>query len=171
MKNRAFTLIELLVVVLIIGILAAIAVPQYQKSVDKSRFAQLKLTAHAITNAQQAYYLANGKYATNLPDLDISFAQGTYRPSVATDGSKDAIDFDWGFCNMTNWLNTSACILNFPKTSYSVSFSGSGKVCAAETSSSRAQALCKDAIPNPSSVHDYAAGVYCSYACTVYIGI
>ena len=71
MKNRAFTLIELLVVVLIIGMLAAIALPQYQKAVWKSKNAQLKLLAKAYLDAQTSYYLANGKYAKSFSDLDI----------------------------------------------------------------------------------------------------
>ena len=69
--NKAFTLIELLVVVLIIGILAAIAVPQYQKAVAKTKFATLKNNVKSIYEAEKAYYLANGIYTTNLNDLDI----------------------------------------------------------------------------------------------------
>ncbi len=72
MKNKqAFTLIELLVVVLIIGILAAVAVPQYQKTVWKSRAAQLYTDAKALHEAKQVYYLANGTYATSFDELAL----------------------------------------------------------------------------------------------------
>ena len=71
--KRAFTLIELLVVVLIIGILAAIALPKYEKSVWKSRATQLLISARSLSDAQKVYYLANGKYASKFGDLDIAF--------------------------------------------------------------------------------------------------
>ena len=66
-----FTLIELLVVVLIIGILAAVAVPQYQKAVTKSRMTQGIVFAKAVHDAEEAYYLANGQYAGNFEELNI----------------------------------------------------------------------------------------------------
>ena len=66
-----FTLIELLVVVLIIGILAAVALPQYQKAVLKSRYVQLMTSMKPVYDAWQANYLATGRYTTRFDELDI----------------------------------------------------------------------------------------------------
>lgn len=68
-----FTLIELLVVVLIIGILSAIAIPQYQKAVWKSRATQSLVLVKNLANAQEAYFLENGTYATKFNELVFDF--------------------------------------------------------------------------------------------------
>ena len=70
--KKAFTLIELLVVVLIIAILAAIALPQYQKAVLKSRFSSIVPLAKALRDGNEAYYLTNGTYANDVKKLDVT---------------------------------------------------------------------------------------------------
>ncbi len=70
--RSGFTLIELLVVILIIGVLAAIAVPQYQKAMLKSRFSSLMPTTQATRDSNEIHYLNQGHYASQLSDLEIT---------------------------------------------------------------------------------------------------
>lgn len=70
-RLKGFTLIELLVVVLIIGILSAVALPQYEKAVNKARAAEAWTYAKAFADAQKIYYLSNGEFTSDLSRLDI----------------------------------------------------------------------------------------------------
>ena len=72
MRNKkAFTLLELLVVVLIIGILAAIALPQYQVVVGRSRFAALKNITKSLALSATRFYMVSNIYPQKVADLDI----------------------------------------------------------------------------------------------------
>ncbi|PIU20518.1 MAG: hypothetical protein COT18_01795 [Elusimicrobia bacterium CG08_land_8_20_14_0_20_59_10] len=74
MKNikQGFTLIELLVVVLIIGILASVAIPQYFKIVEKGRAAEGINAVSAMAGAQDRELLRTGAYTSNINNLDVS---------------------------------------------------------------------------------------------------
>ncbi len=90
MENKilgGFTLIELLVVVLIIGILAAVAVPQYQNAVERSRATQGITLLKSIKQAYDAHYMAAGEYARKFDELalDVPWTGNTRFAPSATD--------------------------------------------------------------------------------------
>ena len=106
MKNHAFTLIELLVVVLIIGILSAIALPQYQKAVDKSRVSELLILTKHVKDMQEAYYLANGAYAANCEDLGLEAPAGYSLDSskyLVNDKKHFTLDCNRGDVSTSDW--------------------------------------------------------------------
>ena len=74
--KKGFTLIELLVVVLIIGILSAVALPQYTKAVMKTRVMAGVPAGQAIIAAMDEYYLANGNFTGNWNSLTLNLPAG-----------------------------------------------------------------------------------------------
>lgn len=79
---KGFTLIELLVVVLIIGILSAVALPQYQTAVDKARYTKIIPMTRALKDATEVYYLANGTYQFKINDIDLQGPAGCTFPAA-----------------------------------------------------------------------------------------
>lgn len=67
--KHGFTLIEMLVVVLIVGILAAVALPQYETAVEKSRATQAFILGKHLAEAEELYFLSTGRYTDDWEEL------------------------------------------------------------------------------------------------------
>lgn len=88
--TNAFTLIELLVVVLIIGILSAIALPQYQKAVRRARVTEARINLRALVDASDRYILENGSpHNMDFSNLDISIQEETKNWNYYIEDSTD----------------------------------------------------------------------------------
>lgn len=105
--SRGFTLIELLVVVLIIGILASVALPQYEKAVMKSRYSNLMAMVNALAKAEETYYMETGNYTNDFEALSIT-------PGGCTlSADKQTCSYAWGSCKLdTSGNDRVACVNN-----------------------------------------------------------
>ena len=146
MNKKAFTLIELLVVVLIIGVLAAVALPQYQTAINKSRYAGLMPLAKSVKDAEEEVFMTKADYTAVLEDLAVM--SGTIdegHPNTATNGNvtlsvvagaSEGQDYVKAVDNR-NTDNT--FIMYFAKSPVYA-----GEIhCEAKTSNAKAQQLCK----------------------------
>ena len=141
--RKGFTLIELLVVVLIIGILTAIALPQYQVSVAKTRFQQLKVAADALYKAQQVYYLTNGSYPTDFESLDISLGEPTSTDTILVEGYgyQTIVRYRWGRCSFDSYSNRIQCYSSYQNVPTYTTF-GRNRHCQADPSNTIKQQVC-----------------------------
>jgi len=90
-NRRGFTLIELLIVVVIIGVLAAIAVPKFQNTKGKANAASLRADIRNLITAEEAYFYDNSAYTNNITSLNLRMTTGvTVSFGAATAGGWSA---------------------------------------------------------------------------------
>ena len=99
-SRRGFTLIELLIVVVIIGILAAFAIPKFQSTKGKANAATLKSDLRNLATAQEAYFYDNQTYTTSTASMNVSLSTG--------------VTITWGTVNGAGWSAKITHPLAFP---------------------------------------------------------
>ena len=86
-RERGFTLIELLIVIVIIGLLAAIAIPKFGATKEKAYLAQMKTDLRNLATIEEAYLYDNHAYTTSFPASIFTVSAGVQNLVIALDGN------------------------------------------------------------------------------------
>src|SRR5438128_4555447 len=112
MNRKGFTLIELLIVVVIIGILAAIAIPKFANTKEKAYLASMKSDLRNLVTAEEAYFADSVKYSASIGAGGVTFTQSTGNTAPVINTTADG----WT-ANITNVNTTKTCSIYIGSTS------------------------------------------------------
>jgi len=157
-SQSGFTLIEILIVVLIIGILAALAMPQYMRAVERSRMTEAVTLLDAIAKAQQRNYMSTNTFSTNFSTLDVApqgatgdtyYTQGDPISGVNSNGFAITLydgDYDEGYAEAIRYNYNKEMLYNYTLVRFYLS-----EYVTCESDEENGQSLCADfcGIDNP----------------------
>jgi len=121
MNRKGFTLIELLIVVVIIGILAAIAIPKFANTKSKAYVTAMKSDLRNLVSAQESFFSDSAKYTTDLTVLGFKQSSGVNAPAVTTYPGA------WMATNSHTQLTGTVCGIGVNTTNPTVSTAGEGE--------------------------------------------
>ena len=121
MNRKGFTLIELLIVVVIIGILAAIAIPKFANTKSKAYVTAMKSDLRNLVSAQESFFADSAKYTTDLVVLGFKQSTGVTAPTIATYPGA------WTATNGHTQLTGTTCGIGVNTTNPTVATAGEGE--------------------------------------------
>ena len=113
-NKKGFTLIELLIVVVIIGILAAIAIPKFANTKGKAYVTQMKSDLRNLVTAEEAYFADSSKYTSTVSALKFNVSSGVNAPTISTGSGY------WSASNTHTQLSGATCGIMMGTTTFPV---------------------------------------------------